>query len=137
MTGRKAAALLVGLAVPVLLISGCGSSSKPAFCAKSSELKSSLNALTKLDLAKEGVAGAEAAVHKVQSSAEALVQAAKKEFPQQTEAVERDAKALADSVKEASSSQASSTAIAAIPAEVIALGSSAKSFADAAKSKCE
>lgn len=134
--GHLASALLAALAVPVLLAAGCGSS-KPAFCMKSDELKSAVNHLTHLDLAKEGIAGAEAAIHKVQSSANALVEAAKSEFPQQSEAVANAAKALAESVKAASNGQESSSAIAAIPAEIVALGRSAESFAEAAKSKCE
>src|ERR1700733_12036530 len=83
--GRRVAALLAGVAVPALLLCACGSS-KPAYCVKSSELKSAVSALTHLNLSKEGVAGAEAALRKVQSSAEGVATTAKSEFPQQTEA---------------------------------------------------
>ena len=131
--GGRVAALVAGLAVPALLVCSCGSS-KPTYCVKSEELKSSVSALTHLDLSKEGVAGAEAALRKVQSSANALVDAAKSEFPKQTEAISTSAKELADSVKAASTN---SSAVSAIPAEIVALGSAANSFVSETKSKCE
>ncbi len=130
------AALVAGLAVPALLVCGCGSS-KPAYCVKSTELKSAVNALTHLDLSKEGIAGAEAAVRKVQSSATGLVEAAKSEFPTQTETISTSAKEFADSVKAASESQNGSSALSQIPAEIVALGSGVNEFASATKSKCE
>jgi hypothetical protein len=130
-----AAALVAGLAVPALLIA-CGGS-KPAFCAKSSELKSAVSALTHLDLAKEGVEGAEAAVHRVQHSANGLVEAAKSEFPQQTKAIESAAKEFGESVKAASNPQQRNSAVAQIPAEIVALGAAVNDFVGATKSKCE
>lgn len=129
------AALLAGAAVPALLLCACGSS-KPAYCVKSDELKSAVSGLTHISLSKEGVAGVEAALRKVQNSAEGVVTAAKSEFPQQTEAISRSAKELAASVKAASGSSASS-AVAQIPAEIVALASAANEFASQTKSKCE
>lgn len=132
----RLAALVVGLAVPALLVSGCGSS-KPAYCAKVSELKSAVSALSHLNLSKEGISGAEAAVHKVQSSADGLVEAAKSEFPSQTEALSAAAKEFAGSVKAASNPQTRTSAASQIPAEIVALGSAVNEFLSATKSKCE
>jgi hypothetical protein len=132
--GSRIAALLLGVVAPALLLCACGSS-KPAYCVKSSELKSSVSALTHIDFAKEGIAGAEAAVGKVQSSAEGVVKAAKSEFPQQTEAISRAAKELAASIKAASSP--SSSSVAQIPAELVALATATNEFVSATKSKCE
>jgi hypothetical protein len=130
------AALLAGLTVPALLVCGCGSS-KPAYCVKSNELKSAVSALTHLDLSKEGIGGAEAAVRKVQSSAAGLVEAAKSEFPTQTETISTAAKEFGDSVKAASEPQKRSSAVSQIPAEIVALGSGVSEFVSATKSKCE
>lgn len=127
---------LAALAAGMLLIAGCGSS-KPEYCTKSSELKSALKALTEVNLSKEGVAGAEAAIRRVQSTAKETVSSAKSEFPQQTEAISDAAEELADSVREASKAQTSSAAISKIPAEIVALGSAANGFSEATKSKCE
>jgi hypothetical protein len=129
-------ALVAGLAVPALLVSGCGSS-KPTYCAKVSELKSAVSALSHFNLSKEGISSAEAAVHRVQSSANGLVEAAKSEFPQQTEAVSTAANEFANSVKAASNPQTRSSAAAQIPAEIVALGSGVNEFLSATKSKCE
>lgn len=104
---------------------------------KSTELREAVSALTKLNLSKEGAAGAEAAVKRVDNSATALVNAAKSEFPQQTEAISSSAKELAASVKEAANPQQRSSAVSQIPAEIVALGSAVHSFAEATKSKCE
>lgn len=119
-----------------LLLSGCGSS-KPEYCVKSTELNEAVSALTKLDLSKEGVSGAEAALRRVDDSATALVNTAKREFPTQTEAISSSAKELAASVKEAENPQQRSSAVSQIPAEIVALGSAVHSFAEATKSKCE
>lgn len=104
---------------------------------KSTELRESVSALTNLNLSKEGVAGAEAAIRKVDSSATALVNAAKSEFPAETEAISTAAKGLATSVREAQSAQTRSSAISQIPAEIVALGAAAREFKQATESKCE
>ncbi len=132
----RIAALVVGLVLPALLTGGCGSS-KPTYCQKTTELKSAVSAITHLDLSKEGIAGAEAAVGKVQSSATGLVEAAKSEFPTQTEAISTAAKEFADSVKAASDPQKRGSAVSQIPAEIVALGSGVNEFVSATKSKCE
>ncbi len=118
------------------LISACGAS-KPAYCTKASELSASVKALTEVNLSKEGVAGAEAAIKRVQDSATALVDAAKSEFPQQTEAISTAASELAASVKAAANQATRSTAVSQIPAEVAALGLAANKFISDTKSKCE
>lgn len=133
---RIASGLLAGLVAPALLLSACGAS-KPAYCQKATELKGSVEALAHVDLAKEGIAGAEAAVHRVESSAKALVNAAKSEFPQQVESIEHSAEAFSESVKAAANPQTRASAVAQIPAEIAALATSTKYFVDTAKSKCE
>lgn len=132
--GGIAAALLLALAAVAL--SGCGGS-KPEYCEKATELRESVQALTEVNLSKEGVAGAEAALRKIHTSATALVEAAKSEFPQQTEAISSSANALAESVKAATNAQTRSSAISQIPAEIAALSVAANNFVEATKSKCE
>lgn len=96
-----------------------------------------MKALTEVNLSKEGVAGAEAALKRIQDSANAVVNAAKTEFPSETEAISSSASALAESVKAAASSQTRSSAIAQIPAEIAALGIATTKFVETTKSKCE
>lgn len=130
------AALVAILVVPALLVCSCGGS-KPAFCQKSTELKDAVNGLTHINLAKEGLSGAETAVRRVQSSAKGLVEAAKSEFPKETEAISSSADAFAESVKAASNPKSSSTAVAQIPAELVALGTAVSDFVSASESKCK
>jgi len=124
------------IALAAIALAGCGGS-KPEYCEKSDELRESVKALTEVNLSKEGVAGAEATLRKIQSSATAVVKAAKSEFPQETEAISSAADELAESVKAAASSQTRSSAISQIPAELAALGLAANKFIEATKSKCE
>jgi hypothetical protein len=133
---RPYIAALIAVVVPALLVCACGGS-KPAFCQKSTELKSAVSSLTHINLAKEGLSGAEAAVRRVQSSAKGLVEAAKSEFPKQTEAISSSADAFAESVKAASNPTTSSTAVAQIPGELVALGTAVSDFASATESKCK
>lgn len=115
------AIVTVALLLSGSLISACGGS-KPAYCAKASELSESVKALTEVNLAKEGVAGAEAALKRVQDSAESLVEAAKSDFPQETEAISSAASELAESVKAAAEPATRAGAVSQIPTEVAALG---------------
>lgn len=119
------------------LATGCGSSSKPSFCTKEAELKSSVQALGEVNPITGGTNAVTAAVNKVESSAKGLVEAAKTEFPQQTEAIDSSVSALTSSVKELSSSATRTAAIGKIPGEVSAVGASVTDFANATKSKCE
>lgn len=120
----------------VVLLAGCGSS-KPSYCQKQSELKSSVQALGEVNVVSGGTSAVTSALQKVESSATGLVEAAKSEFPKQIEAIESSISALKTTAGELSSSPTNTSAIAKVPGEVTALGTAVSEFASASKSKCE
>jgi hypothetical protein len=128
------ASLALVVAIP---LSGCGSSSssKPSYCAQQEELKSSVKALGEVNVVQGGTSAITTALHKVESSAKGLVEAAKSEFPTQTQALDSSISELSKSVQGLSSSS-SVTAIAAIPAQVVAVGSAVSQLTSATSSKC-
>jgi hypothetical protein len=121
------------VAVPLL---GCGSSSsKPSYCAQREELKKNVKALGEVNVVQGGTNAISAALAKVESSAKGLVEATKSEFPTQTQTLESSISELSKSVQGLSGSS-SATAIAAIPTEVVAVGSAVSGLANATSSKC-
>lgn len=128
------AALGFVVAMPLL---GCGSSSssKPSYCAAREELKTNVKALSEVNVVSGGTNAITAALQKVESSAKGLVAATKSEYPTQTQTLESSISELTKSVQGLSGSS-SVAAIAAIPAEVVAVGSAVSQLASATRSKC-
>lgn len=126
----------LGFAVAVPLL-GCGSSSssKPSYCAQQEELKKNVKALGEVNVVEGGTSSIKTALQKVETSAKGLVEAAKSEFPTQTQALDSSITELSKSVQGLSSSS-SATAIATIPAQVVAVGSAVSQLASATSSKC-
>ena len=122
------------VAMPLL---GCGSSSssKPSYCAQQEELKKNVKALGEVNVVQGGTSAITTALQKVESSAKGLVEAAKSEFPTQTQALNTSISELSKSVQGLSSSSSAAT-IAAIPAQVVAVGSAVSQLASATSSKC-
>jgi hypothetical protein len=117
----------------VVLCAGCGSS-KPAYCAKVSDLKKSVQKAATVDTLKQGPSGISSAIANVKSASHDVVSAAKNDFPSQT-------KALTDAVGTlAKSGQALTGApvatIAGLPGQVSAVTTAVNKFADATSSKC-
>jgi hypothetical protein len=134
--GPRAAVLAtVGLTVLLLPLAGCGSS-KPSYCAKEAELKSSVKALGEVNVLQGGTNAVTTALKKVETSATGLVEAAKSEFPTQTEAIDSSLTALMSSAKQLSSSPTDTSVISKIPGQVAALGSAVTGFTNATSSKC-
>lgn len=128
---RAAATCLAGMAV--IAIAGCGSS-KPGYCKDRTDLNNSIKGLTSLNVS-SGVSGLQAQVQKVQSSATALVDSAKRDFPSETSAIESSVNQLKSAV-EAVRSNPSAAEIATVASSASRVVTSVKSFTDATKSKC-
>ena len=82
-----------------------------------------------------GLKGLESAFGKVQSNAQSVINDAKHDFPNETNALKSSLDALSSTVNQLTSSP-SAAAIAQVPSQVSALVSSADDFATATKSKC-
>jgi hypothetical protein len=125
--------LVAGVVAP---LSGCGSSSKPSYCAEQEELKKNVQALGEVNVVQGGTNAVTSALQKVEGSAKGLVEAAKSEFPAQTQALESSLSALSKTVGELTGSPTKTSAITAIPAEVTALGTAVQQLSSATSSKC-
>ncbi len=138
-TGRATAAragisaVLAVVALTVVL-AGCGSSSKPAYCKQVSELQAAVSALPN---AATSVSSLTAAAQKVQTTALAAASAVKSEFGPQAQAVKSSAEVLGTSVKQLSSASTRASAAARIPTEATALESATTELVDATKQKCK
>lgn len=132
---RRAAGLLVLLAVGAGLIAACGGSSKPSYCSSVSSLESSIKALPSTNIVATGLNGLESAVSKVQTDAQTAISAAKSDFPSETSALKSSVDTLEATVKAAASSPSAGT-IAQIPAQAAAVVTAADNFQSATKSKC-
>jgi hypothetical protein len=140
-TGRRAyggrAVTLVAAAMVVVAMlvaaTGCGGSSKPAYCSDRDSLNSSIKGLS--GAASGGVSGLKSQLATIQSDAKALAGSAKSDFPSQTSAITSSVNTLSSAVK-ALPANPSTAQIASLAADAAAVVSSVKAFSDATSSKC-
>ena len=118
------------------LLSGCGGSSKPSYCDKTTDLKKSVQDLGNVNVVSGGTSALTSALTSVQSNATAVVNSAKGDFPDQTAAISSSIDALKKSATSLASSPTQPAVIAQIPGQVSAVVSSIQDFSDATKSKC-
>jgi hypothetical protein len=129
-----AAVVLVACA----LVAGCGGSdSKPAYCSDVDNFKSAVSDLTDVQVVQNGVSSLTAAVDKVESSGKALVSSAKSEFSSETSAFSASLTALDATARQLTDSSSRQAALAAVPAEVLAVKTSFENLANAVKDKCD
>jgi hypothetical protein len=137
--GRFTALTAIALAGAALL-AGCGSSSKPAYCAQVTNLENAVKTLEQVEVSPSNLTTIASDVKKVGSSTAELASAVKTEFEPQIGSVESSVAALEASLKQLASSPSSSTlahAATVIPAQVEALKRSAKEVQEVTESKCK
>jgi hypothetical protein len=124
------------LAVALLAaVSGCGGSSKPAYCSDRSDLQSSVKGLSNLTVS-SGVSGLKTQLTTIQSDANKVVSSAKSDFPSQTDAITTSVDTLQSAVKALPSSPTAKQ-FAPVASAAAGVVSSVKSFMDATNSKCD
>lgn len=128
-------ASVVALALAGLLVSACGSSSKPSYCSSVSSLEKSVQNLSSINILQNGASGLTTALQKIENNAKSVVSDAKSDFPTQTSDVTSSLNALSTSVKQLSGTPSPST-VAKIGKQVGASVTAIKNFANATKSKC-
>ena len=130
---RPAAASAVALSL--VLVAGCGGSSKPAYCSSVANLKTSVQDLSNVNVVQNGLTSVKSAVQKIQSDAKTVVSSAKTDFPSQTSAMETSVNALVNTAKQLSASP-SPAALATMASEATASVTAIKNFTSATSSKC-
>jgi hypothetical protein len=133
---RPRRALLACVAVLGLVgITGCGgSSSKPAYCTSRTNLENSVKGLTDLNVS-SGLSGLQAQLTKIQSDGNAVVSAAKGDFPNETSAIKSSVNALAATIK-AFPSSPSAGEIATLARQAAAAVTAVQTFISSTSSKC-
>jgi Flp pilus assembly protein TadD len=127
--------VLAAVAV-VAVLSACGGSSKPSYCKQTASLKQSVSDLGNVNVVQGGTDALTSALSKVQSDANAVVNSAKSDFPNETTAITNSIDALKKSASSLASSPTQPAVIAQIPGQVSAVVTSIQNFSDATKSKC-
>lgn len=127
--------MVLGLSLAAVLLASCGGSSKPSYCSSLTNLQDSIKALPSTNVVQNGLGGLKSAVAKIESNAQAVVNDAKGDFPNETNALKSSVDTLSATVKQAASSPSAST-LAQIPGQASAVVSAVDSFASATKSKC-
>jgi hypothetical protein len=122
------------IAVALVVVAGCGGSSKPAYCTDRSNLQSSVQGL-KSAASSRDVDGLKSSATKVQSDATSLVNAAKGDFPTETSAVKSSVDTLKGAVNALPASP-SAQDLAPIATGAESVVTSVQTFSDASKSKC-
>jgi hypothetical protein len=129
-------ALLGGVAVAALVAaSGCGGSSKPAYCSDRAELQKSVQDLKGI-VGTSGLSGLQLQLTTVRRNATALADAAKSDFPTETSALNSSVNTLAGAIKALPSSP-SSAQIAALALDVSTVVSDVKNLTKATTSACD
>jgi len=126
------AALMTAAAIA---IAGCGGSSKPAFCSSLTTLKTSIEALPKTDVIKNGTNALKSAADTVVKNAHAVVDSAKSDFPKETAAIKSSVDALQTTVNNLKS-DASPALVAQAVGNAASVSTAVKNFSSSASSKC-
>jgi hypothetical protein len=127
---RPAAALALTVAA-VAALPACGGDSKPGYCSDVDTLTSSVQ---DFDL-KGGTSAIKSQVQTIKTNADDVVSSAKSDFPTQTNAIRSSVTTLEDAIRALPSSPSAANVLA-IGADVSAVASAVKGFADATSSKC-
>jgi hypothetical protein len=125
------------VALACALVAGCGGSDKPAYCSDVDNFKDAVSGLTSVQVGQNGVSSLTAAVDKVESAGKTLVSSAKSEFSSQTSALSASLTALGATAKQLSDPSSRQAALAAVPAEVLAVKTSFQTLSTAVKDKCD
>ena len=125
----RAGLALVAFFCSVALVGGCGG--KPAVCGDVDSLKSSLQALKKVNVVKNGTSSLQSAVNKVKSDAQKLIDDAKQEFKPQTDALQSAVTSLQNAVN-----NVVVNGTAPVQAAAKSVQSATTSLENAVKSKC-
>ena len=130
---------LVPAAVLILALSGLAagcSSSKPAYCTDASQLKTSVQDLGNVDVAKNGLGSLQTALSSVQADAKTFAADGKSAFPSQTAALSTALSGLQAAVTSAKG-QPPLTAATAVASSVTQVKNSTNALQSAASGNCQ
>ena len=118
-----------------LMAAGC-SSSKPAYCTDAANLKTSVQNLGNVDVAKNGLSSLQTALTSVKTNAASFATDAKSAYPSQIAALNTSLSALQTAITSAKGKPPVTAAAAVVPA-VTQVKNSASALQSAASGKCQ
>ena len=127
------------LPAAVLVVSGLAvgcSSSKPAYCTDAANLKTSVQNLGNVDVAKNGLSSLQTALTSVKTNASAFATDAKSAYPSQTAALNTSLSSLQTAITSAKGQPLATAAATIVPA-VTQVKNSASALQSAASGKCQ
>ena len=134
-TSRLTLVLIVVLVAGASL-AGCGGSSKPAYCDPVAKTEKAVKSLPSVQEVKQnGVGTLTSAVSTLKQKATTAADQAKSDFSTQTTALKTSVDALSSTAKQLAASPSAQT-IAALAAQLSAVGTAAKNLESAVSSKC-
>jgi hypothetical protein len=128
--------LLVSVAILVLSGLAVGCSTKPTYCADADQLKASVQNLSNVDVAKNGLGSLTTALTTVKTSAQAFATDAKAAFAPQTTALQQSLSSLDTAIKSAHG-QPPRTAASTVASSVMQVKNSATNLENAVSGKCQ
>ena len=132
---RRITSTSLGIATVALALLGCGSS-KPSYCAKTTDLQKAVQQLQSVSSLSGATNSLTSTLTNIDSSAQAVVSAAKSDFPGETSAISSSVAALRSTISQLSNPQSKSSAVSQLPAEIVAAIAAVNNFQTATKSKC-
>ena len=126
----------LALAAAALVVAGCGSSDKPAYCSNVSDLQQSVDDLKDVQLESGALSTLQTDVQKVQSNANAVVSSAKEDFPSETSALKSSVSSLSTAIEQLPSSPTGQQLAPLVP-EISSVVTAAKNLSSATSSACD
>jgi hypothetical protein len=127
------ALLVVGIAVAS---AGCGSGDKSAVCSSRDDLRSSVDALLKVNPGTDSLDDARSKLTDVRDSTADLASAAGTQYKPQVDALQASTKSLTDTLKKLGTSP-STAGLSSLPGEISAVRTDTNALLDAVSSACD
>ena len=126
----------LALAAAALVVAGCGSSDKPAYCSNVSDLKQSVDDLKDVQLESGVLSTLQTDVQKVQSNANEVVSSAKEDFPSETSALKSSVSSLSTAIEQLPSSPTGQQLAPLVPL-ISSVVTAANNLSSATSSACD
>lgn len=128
---------IVGALLAVgLLVAGCGSDSKPAYCSNVSELEKSVGEIGDVKLETGAIATLQSDLQTVQSNANEVVSSAKEDFPNETNAVKSAVSKFSTTIEQLPPSPTAQQLLP-LASEISAVVTASKNLVSATQSACD
>ena len=132
---KKASLTLAGVLTGALLLTACSGSETPEYCDRVDTLQTSIANLTNISVNAGALDDVKTNLETVETDAQAAIDAAREDFPRDTEALESSIDDVRTSINDLPSSPSASE-IGVIALQVSAVVNAAESFRDATAAEC-